>query len=81
VTFAVRCPSPLRVRGRCPGRLSLSGGGVQERRSFSVPKNGGTVTVRRPPGTRVLLALRYRRHPGYNKRYGLSVYLDLPAGK
>jgi Ca2+-binding RTX toxin-like protein len=81
VTFAVRCPSPLRVRRRCPGQLSLSGGGVQERRRFSVPKNGGTVTVRRPPGTRVLLALRYRRHPGYNKRYGLSVYLDLPAGK
>jgi hypothetical protein len=78
-TFAVPCPRPLRVKGRCAGRLSLLGDG-QRRRSFVLPKAGGSVTVSRPPGKRVLLTLRYRAHPvtDYAYTYGVSVYLDLP---
>jgi hypothetical protein len=68
------------VKGRCAGRLTLVGGGERRVRSFSVPKGGGSVTVSRPPGTRVLLALRYRAHPSVAKAYtyGVRVYLNLP---
>jgi hypothetical protein len=78
-TFQVRCPSPMRVKGRCAGRHTVEGDGRRER-SFDVHQAGGPVTVLRPPGTRVLLTLRYRAHPYADRpyTYGVSLYLDLP---
>ena len=61
LTYYVRCPGPLRAKHRCTGRLTLRAGSFTSERSFSLPKTGGRVTVRRPTADALVrLTLRYR---------------------